>query len=133
MVIMVDGEVVEGTVVDAAVKPDFTVTLAGRSVGFKAFTAGQLVMLQALMRRARSDEDQFDAVVSAWNAIESRVILSEDKVFLEMAMLNAELELSDALAVMRQGAPEPEDDDAVPQPLKAKKSAAVANAARKRR
>lgn len=130
---MVDGEIIEGTVIEEPVKPDFTVTLAGRAVGFKAFTAAQLVMLQALMRRVHSDGSQFEAIVAAWNAIESRVVVADDREFLINAMVSGELELSDALSVMRQGTPEPEDDDAeVKVSLKSKKSA-VANAARKRR
>lgn len=130
---MVDGEVVEGTVVDGVdeAKPDFTVVLAGREIGFKSFTAAQLVMLQALMRRfGTSDTGTMDALVAAWNAIESRILTEDDQRFVNQAMIRGELELEDALSVMRQGRPVDGDDDVEPPSLKAKKTA---NAARKRR
>lgn len=161
MVDMVDVSNDEQSQPDKPEGADFKITLNGRRVWFKKMSESQRITLSRIERRTHrglrevregslSDLDKLraaDALVDMlyqriWDAVDSTIIDPADREFLEESMLTGKLAMSDAMRVFRQGADEPQPDDAEivakPRPARpAKKAAAakksVANAQRTKR
>jgi hypothetical protein len=104
-------------------KPGFTVPVNGVDVGFRAFTSGQLILMQKAVedsrRRARKDGE--DVAMSAMmvkllNIIEAAVLTEDDLDHLTDSMASGKFNVEEIMAVLRQGrTPDPEpDDDADP-------------------
>jgi hypothetical protein len=165
MVDMVDVSNDEQSQPDKPEGADFKITLNGRRVWFKKMSESQRITLSRIERRMhrrlreirdtpgsspdeilaklRASDDQVDMLYQRiWDAVDSTIIDPADQEFLEESMLTGKLAMSDAMRVFRQGADEPQPDDAeiVPKPRPArpaKKAAAakksVANAQRTKR
>lgn len=96
---------------------DFQTLLAGRWIAFKALSPGQLIMLQRLMNAANKSGDEGSGFMmmmsSIFTAVESTIVIDEDREFVMNAMLTAKLDYTDALRVLRQGREDVEPDDDV--------------------
>jgi hypothetical protein len=104
-------------------KPDFTVPVNGVEVGFRAFTSGQLILMQKAVedsrRRARKDGEDVamsTMMVKLLNIIEAAVITEDDLDHLTDSMASGKFNVEEIMTVLRQGkTPDPEpDDDADP-------------------
>lgn len=104
-------------------KPGFTVPVNGVDVGFRAFTSGQLILMQKAVedsrRRARKDGEDVamsTMMVKLLNIIEAAALTEDDLDHLTDSMASGKFNVEEIMAVLRQGrTPDPEpDDDADP-------------------
>lgn len=129
--------------------PDFTFTIAGRGIGFRQATRGQLVALSRVRYKASQEVARFSrmpatdelfkqlndvtlrAEIATLDLIESLILDPFDVEFLNTAMLQGAVEVEEIMAVL-YGTKDLVDDDEDPKPVVAKKAATKKAPARKR-
>ncbi len=108
----------------------FTMELAGRQVGFKRPTLGQVIMLQRMATRSRAaaensqSDDRVDhmtnIMVKTLDFIETLILEPEDREFVEEQMIAGTIDYTDLLAALSGGKRDEETaDDQAPRPRRA--------------